>query len=148
MINISTFTLKVVREKTARYELERTIRNPMDCYNVATEVIKLHEQTEETMQMITLDVKCNMTGIFEVSRGALNSSIVHPREIYKRALLQNANSIVLMHNHPSGDVTPSHEDISITTRIAEAGKLMGVELLDHIIVGYRNYCSMKEKGII
>jgi DNA repair protein RadC len=103
---------------------------------------------EESMVMITLDTKNNITGLFTVSQGSLNSSIVHPREIYKRAILQNAASIIIAHNHPSGDTTPSQEDIAVTKRISEAGKLLGIELLDHIIVGDIGFCSLKERGII
>lgn len=79
----------------------------------------------------------------------MNSSIVHPREVFKLAILGNSASIILFHNHPSGDTTPSKEDINITERIKEAGKIIGIELIDHIILGDENkYTSLKEKGII
>lgn len=83
-----------------------------------------------------------------VSKGNLNSSIVHPREIFKRAVLNNAASIICMHNHPSGDPTPSQNDIDITKRIDEAGELMGIPLLDHVIIGDGTYISLKEKMLI
>jgi DNA repair protein RadC len=79
----------------------------------------------------------------------LNSSIVHPREIFKVAILSNSATIIIFHNHPSGHVEPSEEDITITKRLKECGKLMGIELLDHIIIGSEDrYCSLKEKGIL
>lgn len=148
MANISFFSLKVVKEKSVRYNIDRHITSPQALYNVATQVIEIQDQAEESMWMITTDVKCNLTGLFEVSRGTINASIVHPREIYKRAILQNASSIALIHNHPSGDPTPSAEDVSITKRISEAGTLMGIQLIDHLVIGDGNYRSMKEMGVI
>ncbi len=82
-------------------------------------------------------------------RSSVNSSIVHPREIFKTAILSNAASIIISHNHPSGDPTPSKEDISITTRLKECGKILGIEVLDHVIIGeYDKYLSFKEKGLL
>jgi DNA repair protein RadC len=83
-----------------------------------------------------------------VSIGGLHSSIVHPREVFKTAVKRSAASIILAHNHPSGDPTPSQEDISITRRLIEAAKIIGIELLDHVIIGDSTYCSLKEKGLI
>ena len=80
--------------------------------------------------------------------GGLNSSIVHPREIFSEALRFNSASIIVCHNHPSGDPSPSDEDINITLRLKECGRLMGIELIDHIIIGGNSYVSLKEKGII
>ena len=111
MINISFLNLKVVKEKSSRYDVQRKISSPNDIYEVAVKVLKADEQAEENLWLITLDTKNNITGIFEVSRGSLNSSIVHPREIFKRAVMQNASSILIIHNHPSFDPAPSSEDI-------------------------------------
>jgi DNA repair protein RadC len=83
----------------------------------------------------------------EVSVGSLNQSIVHPRELFKTALLSSAAAIILVHNHPSGDPTPSREDIEITRRLKEAGEILGVKLLDHIIVG-SSYLSFTERGLL
>jgi len=93
-----------------------------------------------------LDTKSQPIAIHVVSVGSLNSSIIHPREIFKVAVLSNAASMILYHNHPSGDPTPSMEDYSATERIQECGKLMGIDVLDHIIVGDEVYYSMREKG--
>lgn len=125
---------------------EKKIQSPNDIFNIAQNVIRGNEYAEENLWLITLDTKNNITGIFTVSTGSLNSSIVHPREIFKRAVLQNAASIIICHNHPSGDPTPSQEDINITKRIYDAGKILGIELLDHIIIGDNKYTSLKEKG--
>jgi DNA repair protein RadC len=84
----------------------------------------------------------------DVSMGSLNSSIVHPREIYTEAIKRCSASIIICHNHPSGDPTPSLEDINITKRLAECGKIIGIELIDHIVIGYGTYISLKEKGVL
>lgn len=148
MTNISFLTLKVVKEKSGRYNIDRKINNPQALYDIATQVIEIQDHAEESMWMITLDTKLKVTGLFEVSRGSLDSSVAHPREIYKRAVLQNASSIALIHNHPSGDPAPSMEDVSMTKRISEAGTLMGIQLIDHLVVGDGRYKSMKEMGTI
>ncbi|MNI91173.1 hypothetical protein D3C73_1487960 [compost metagenome] len=84
----------------------------------------------------------------EVSSGTLNASLVHPRETFKLAILANAASIIGCHNHPSGDPTPSPEDVEITERIRDAGSLMGIDLLDHIVLGEGSFISMKERGLM
>ena len=147
MNTFTTFSLKVVKEKTMRYEINKKVTKPEIAYEIATEILGLDEQPEESMWLMTLDVKANITGLFEVSKGTLNSSLVHPREIFKRAMLQNAANIIIMHNHPSGDPTPSKDDIEITRRVYEAGKILGIELYDHIIIGDGVFISLKEKNL-
>ena len=83
-----------------------------------------------------------------ISKGTVNSAVISPRELFVEALQKNAVSIVLLHNHPSGDPTPSKEDVLITRRIQEAGRLIGVELLDHIVIGDNCYVSLREKGLV
>ena len=80
--------------------------------------------------------------------GSLNHSVVHPREIFKEAIRKSAASIICFHNHPSGDPTPSKEDIEVTKRLFECGKIIGIDLLDHIILGQKRYVSLKEKGYL
>jgi DNA repair protein RadC len=86
--------------------------------------------------------------IVDVSIGNLNSSVVHPREVFNEAIICHSASIIVCHNHPSGDPSPSNEDINITQRLKECGKLLGIELIDHIIIGDGIYVSFKEKTII
>ena len=152
MLSLSILNLKVVKEKEINYNsnwTDKKINSPEKVAEVAINVLGLHEQAEESFYIFTLDTKNKINGIFEVSRGSLSSSIVHPREVFKRALLQNANSIILLHNHPSGDPTPSGEDIDITNRLIEAGDLLGIRVLDHIVVGDEsNYISFKEKTLM
>lgn len=140
----TSYKLKMVKEKSGVYEVSNTISNPQNAYNIMTKIVKIQEECEEVLYVITLNVKNNVTGLFEVSRGSLNSSIVHPREILKRAILNNAAAIVLCHNHPSGNPEPSREDIAITSRVKECGNIIGIDLLDHIIIGDENYVSLKE----
>ena len=90
---------------------------------------------QEILKLIMLDTKNNIIGIKDVFKGSLNTSIVHPREIFKEALKKSSSSIIICHNHPSGDPTPSKEDINITLRLKECSKIIGIDLLDHLIIG-------------
>ena len=150
MTNLSILNLKVVKEKEVEYEgLEMRVTQPEIIFNIAINGLQVHQQTIESFYTFTLDTKNKVTGIFEVSRGTLNASIVHPRDVFQRAILQNANSIILMHNHPSGDPAPSQEDINTTNRLQEAGEIIGIKVLDHIIVGdENNYISFKERHLM
>jgi DNA repair protein RadC len=95
-----------------------------------------------------LDGKNRIVCLDQVSVGSLNQSIVHPREVFKSACLSNAAALLLIHQHPTGDATPSQEDIAITRRLKEAGELMGIRVLDHIIVGDGEYLSFVERGLL
>ncbi|GFN34480.1 RadC family protein [Tepidimicrobium xylanilyticum] len=103
---------------------------------------------KEHFKIAILDTKNQIISIENISIGSLNSSIVHPREVFNIAIRRSANSIILIHNHPSGDPTPSKEDINITHRLIEAGNIIGITVLDHIIIGDNKYISFKEKNII
>lgn len=103
---------------------------------------------QEVFKLILLNTKNVVIGTKDVFKGTLNSSIVHPREVFKEAIQRGSANIIVCHNHPSGDPTPSKEDIDITLRLKECGKIMGIGLLDHIIIGNNKYVSLKEKGII
>lgn len=111
-------------------------------------ISEMQSYKQEVLKLIILNTKNNIIRVKDVFKGSLNTSIVHPREIYSEAVKYNGASIIICHNHPSGDPTPSKEDINITLRINECGKMIGINLLDHIIIGNKNYISMKEKGII
>jgi DNA repair protein RadC len=100
--------------------------------------------SEEYFIAYHLDTKHHVIGYHEVSHGTLSSSLVHPREVFKAALLSNAHSIIVAHNHPTGSLTPSDEDLATTKQLVEAGKIMGVPLLDHIIVSCRGLRSLRE----
>jgi DNA repair protein RadC len=107
---------------------------------------KLEGKDREHFYALLLNTKNEVLAMELVSVGSLNASIVHPREVLKPAILASAASIVLVHNHPSGDPAPSREDVEFTRRFAQCGELMGIELLDHVVVGEDGFQSLKENG--
>lgn len=109
---------------------------------------EMNELTQEVLKVVLLNTKNIIIGTKDVFKGSLNTSIVHPREIFKQAIDKNSASIIICHNHPSGDPTPSKEDINITLRIKECGNIIGIQLVDHIIIGNNKFVSLKERGLI
>ena len=145
MKNTVKYKCLLVKEQGFRYEQK------IDGAETAWQVLKkieLASNAEETAVILCLDGKGNIVGIHEVSRGELGSTVISPREIFKRAVLNNAFAIILAHNHPSGDPTPSMEDIKTTKRLLEAGELMGIPLIDHIIVVDGGYNSLRMQGLL
>lgn len=141
---------RVVLEKevsTNYPDLSYAIKSPDDAVTIGKDFMRIHEEPEEYMYMICMNTKNKVIGVFELSHGTVNASLVSPREAFQKALLANAVSVIFMHNHPSGDPKPSREDVEVTKRLSEAGKILGVEVLDHIIVG-DSYSSLKEKGCL
>ena len=108
----------------------------------------MRHKRQETMKLLLLNTKTLLIGETDISKGTVNSAVISPRELFVEALQKNAVSIVLLHNHPSGDPTPSKDDILVTRRIKDAGILIGIELLDHLVIGNNCYISMREKGLI
>lgn len=102
----------------------------------------------EHFRVLLLNSKNQLIGEEDSAKGSLNQTIVHPRELYKTAIKAGAAAIIVAHNHPSGSVEPSAEDIKVTKRLAEAGKIIGIELLDHLIIGDSAYLSFKEKSLL
>ena len=98
--------------------------------------------------VLLLDGRHRVMGQELVSQGTLTASLVHPREVFRPALRACAASLVLVHNHPSGDPTPSAEDRDVTTRLARAGEILGVRIVDHVVVAERGYCSLREEGLL
>ena len=140
--------IKLIKEKTAVYhDGRRAIKNPDLLYALGKQVLNEYiEEDREAFATILLDTKLKPIGHYVVSTGTLNQSLVHPREVFKKAIVASAHAITLIHNHPSGDANPSNEDIQVTQRLVEAGELVGIEVLDHVIVGDDNYYSFKEHG--
>lgn len=129
-------------------EVDRKMNSPEKLVILARSFLRMHEETEEYMYMVCMNTKLEMTCVFEISHGNVNSSIVGTREVFQKALLANAVNIALIHNHPSGDPTPSREDVEVTKRLMEAGKIVGVQVIDHLIIGRPGFSSLKEKGYI
>ncbi len=109
---------------------------------------EMNELNQEVLKVILLSTKNIIIGTKDVFKGSLNTSVVHPREIFKQAINKNSASIIICHNHPSGDPTPSKEDINITLRIKECGNIIGIQLVDHIIIGNNKFVSLKERGLM
>lgn len=123
-----------------------TIRSPQDVSRLLAEELRYLQK--EHFVCLFLNTKNHVIGQETLSIGSLNASIVHPREVFLAAIKRSSASIVCVHNHPSGDPTPSPEDIEITRRLAEAGAVIGIEVLDHVIIGDRTSVSLKEQGLM
>ena len=142
---INIVSIKMVKESSFLYQT-RQILSPNDAYEMIKE--QLEGLDREQFIIACLNTKNEPTNISVVSVGSLNKAIVHPREVFKTAILSNAVSIMAFHNHPSGETTPSQQDIQLTHRLYEAGELLGIKLLDHLIIGDGTFTSLKEKGYL
>lgn len=120
------------------------IRSPRDVFSLLSEEMRYLQK--EHFVCLFLNTKNHVLARETLSIGSLNASIVHPREVFHAAIQRSSASIICVHNHPSGDPSPSPEDIEITARLADAGRIIGIEVLDHVIIGDNKYCSLKEKG--
>lgn len=142
------YSLKLVKEKAAEYDAPKYIKTSEDVAKVCREVLGLHEQAEENLVCFDLNTKKAIIAIRVVSVGTLNASLVHPREVFKGALMSNADSVIIAHNHPSGEVEPSASDHIVTKQILKAGELLQVNLIDHIVIGHDNYYSYLDSGVL
>lgn len=146
-MTMQKYHLEMVKDGNLTYQ--EKVSSPTEVAKMLRDVLKMDVQAEEIFVTICLDTKNKVIGLFEVSHGNMNASLVHPREVFKRALLCNAACIIIAHNHPSGETTPSREDINITGRLKEAGELLGVPVIDHIIIGEAPaYYSFKEENTL
>jgi len=149
MITISLSKVRLIRESNHRYDVaSKKICGPKDAADVINAVLDLEHEAQEVVAEIVLDNKNNVMGVLEVTRGSINSSIVHCREIFRGAILHNGASIILAHCHPSGEIRPSKEDITVTEQVIKAGKVLDIPLLDHIIIGRGRYASLKQDGYV
>ncbi|MDR3541885.1 MAG: DNA repair protein RadC [Desulfosporosinus sp.] len=122
-----------------------SINSPQDVYDLLIDMTLLDR---EYFKAIFLNTKNHVIAVETISIGTLNSSLVHPREVFKGAIKRSACSVIPVHNHPSGDPTPSTEDLEITKRLVDAGKLLGILVVDHVIIGSQRYISLKERGVM
>lgn len=136
---IPQIKLAILREPTS--EPAPAIRTPLD---VEPYLEPMRHLSEEHFVALHLDARMHVTGYHVVSHGTLSSSLVHPREVFKAALLSNAHSMIVAHNHPAGSPQPSPEDLETTRQLVAAGKLLGVQIVDHLIVTYRDVSSIRE----
>ncbi|MBX9973216.1 DNA repair protein RadC [Cytobacillus firmus] len=128
------------------YDDRYIIRSPEDGANYVMHDMRFLSQ--EHFVCLYLNTKNQVLHKQTIFIGSLNASIVHPREVFKEAFRRSAASIICIHNHPSGDPTPSREDIEVTKRLAESGKIIGIDVLDHLIIGENKFVSLKEKGYL
>ncbi len=141
----------------AAFELARRVDNPQDfdskpIVRTPDEVFNLikgdlKDKKKEHFLVLLLDTRSRLIKSAEISTGSLDSTIVHPREVFKEALSASAASVIFAHNHPSGDPHPSKDDIELTKRLAKAGEVMGIEVIDHVIIGDKNFLSLKREGL-
>ena len=144
MYRIPIYQVKLVRDGSQPSE-----RKKVDCAATAARILQqyLEGADREHFVVLLLDTQNQVIGIHTVTIGTLDASLIHPREVYKTAILANAASVLLAHNHPSGDPTPSTEDLMVTRQLSEAGITIGIEVLDHVVVGDTGrYYSFREAG--
>jgi len=142
-------TEELVEEKMT-YEIisvrkKNTIRmkNPGVIYNAIKRYLN---KNQEIFLVITMNVKLNIIAIHIATIGLMNRTIIHPREVFRHAYIDNAYAVVVAHNHPSGELIPSDEDIEITERLVEAGKILGINVIDHLIISQNGFNSLRENG--
>jgi len=142
--------IKAAIELGHRIYKEVNVNNPKvtNPAHVVDLVMDMQFLNKEHFRLISLNTKNHVVGIDEIFVGTLNSAIIHPREVFKKALEKNAASVILVHNHPSGDPEPSRDDIQATSRLVKAGEILGIEVLDHIIIGTNRYKSLKELSVM
>ena len=139
--------MELAKRLNAHVPAEKSIiRSPGDAANLV--MPRLRFENREHFMLLLLSTKNHVLSMPVVSVGSLNASVVHPRELFRMAINHSAASVILVHNHPSGDPAPSPEDIALTRRLVEAGKILDILVLDHLIIGDGKYVSLKEKGII
>ena len=142
----AAFELSKRLEDSTDENLKGKVNSPQDV--IKSIKSKLKGKKKEHFLVLSLDTRNHLINIQTVSIGSLDSSIVHPREVFKEAISSCAASVIFVHNHPSGEPEPSQDDIKLTKRLIEAGEILGIEVLDHIIVCDKDHCSMKSKNLI
>ncbi|QSO50123.1 JAB domain-containing protein [Alicyclobacillus mengziensis] len=143
MQNIDIVKVVMVREESLKTE-RFAIRSSRDADFVARRYLEGADREHFIVMM--LDTKRVVNAIHTASIGSLDATIVHPREVYKAAILANASAIICAHNHPSGDHRPSEEDRQVTKRLVEAGLILGIDMLDHLVIGESDYTSLRSEG--
>lgn len=135
----------VKEERSYNCEKGKRYDSPEAVYELCNG-IGLTKMCEEYIYLICMDAKCHLIGFFEVSHGGADYSLCKPREVYQKALMVGSVNIILVHNHPSGETYPSQSDLDLTKRLKEAGKLLGIPLFDHVIVGKEEFYSMSQQN--
>ena len=132
-------------------DLTKIVSEPKAIWNITKDLLKAEDeidQDKEHLWVFHLNSRNQIKLIELVSLGILNSSLIHPREVFTRAVGERAAQIIIAHNHPSGEVTPSEDDLAITKRLVKAGEILGIEVIDHLVVTTTGFTSFKKKGLI
>ena len=145
-MNISVFRVSLIKEQAIPYAKSSLILTPQDVYELVTEYLQGTDR--EHFIAVFLDSRSAVIGINTVSIGTLTESLVHSREVFKGAILANAASVIVAHNHPTGDHHPSEADMSVTTKLKEAGRILGIPIEDHVIVAEAGYFSFRQQGLL
>ena len=143
------YVTAIIQLPLIRESRKERVRTPEDAARLCSDI---RELAQETFHVLMLNAKNNLINRVMATIGILDASLVHPREVFRQAVMENAAVVVLVHNHPSGDPTPSAEDIRITKQVVEAGKILGIQVMDHIIIGResdssKGFMSMREQGL-
>jgi DNA repair protein RadC len=143
------YTTVMIQLPLVRESLKEKVRSPQDVARICSD---MKELAQETFHILMLNSKNGLVNRVLATVGIVDSALVHPREVFRQAVVENASAIVLVHNHPSGDPTPSAEDLRITRQMVEAGKVLGIGVSDHVIIGRevesgRGFLSMREAGL-
>ena len=145
-MNISVFRVSLIKEQAIPYAKSSLILTPQDVYELVTEYLQGTDR--EHFIAVFLDSRSAVIGINTVSIGTLTESLVHSREVFKGAILANAASVIVAHNHPTGDHHPSEADMSVTTKLKEAGRILGIPIEDHVILGEKMFFSFRQEGLL
>lgn len=130
---------------------KQMISSPQEIFKICKDILEhddIYDREKEHVWVFQLDVRNRIKLIELVSLGTLNSSLIHPREVFRRAVHEGSASIILAHNHPSGSSDPSEQDITMTRKLRDAGRILEIDLIDHIIIGRNEFYSLKEKGVV
>lgn len=144
---VKKYSVALVKEFAHKYaDIPTRLDNPGKIISYADSILNFDGMTKENFVLVPVDTKLKSLGVFVLTTGTINASLVSTRDVFQAALLCNAASIFVLHNHPSGDPSPSRQDKGITKKLIDAGKLMEIPLVDHVIVGEGKYYSFKIDG--
>jgi DNA repair protein RadC len=145
-MDISVFRLSLIKDHTISYATVSLILSPLNVYELVKEYLQGTDR--EHFIVVFLDSRSEVIGMNTVSVGTLTESLVHAREVFKGAILANAASIICAHNHPSGDALASEADLAVTSKLKESGRILGIPIEDHVIVGEAGYFSFRQQGLL
>jgi DNA repair protein RadC len=145
-MNISVYRVSLIKEHAIPYAKAGRVLTPHDVYELITEYLQGSDR--EHFIVVFLDSASKVVGMNTVSIGTLTESLVHPREVFKGAILANAASVIVVHNHPTGEAHASEADMSVTTKLKESGRILGIPIEDHVVLGEKTFFSFRQEGLL